>query len=77
MTIGFRMAEELLNQTKAMYDGVLDIADELILVDARHVKSEGMTKFRNILKRLRTEIIVSYVYHNNKYAFVFVFLFVI
>ena len=54
------MAEELLKQTKAKYDGILDIANELILVDARQVRSEGMTSLRNALKRIRKEIIVSY-----------------
>ena len=59
LTLGNRKAKELLEETKTTYDGILDIADELILVDAREERSEGMTRLRNVLKRLRMEIVVS------------------
>ena len=53
------MASNYLQEARTLFKGILEIEDELILVDARNEKSEGFEVLKNVLKKLREEIIVS------------------
>ena len=52
-----------------MFDGILDIADEVIVVNAKDDQCEGMNTLKEILKNRRDEIAVS------ELSFVLVFVF--
>ena len=56
---GERIAKNLLRRAREMFDGILDITDDVILVNAKDDSSEGVKALKEILKSRRDEIAVS------------------
>ena len=44
--------------SKDSFDGLLNIADDVVVLDARNEESSGLEKVKRIMKRLRKEITV-------------------
>ncbi|XP_072021491.1 death-associated protein kinase 1-like [Amphiura filiformis] len=54
---GKRAAEHLLRQSQKMFDGILDIEDSVIVVDARDVHCKGVESLKNVLKERKKCIV--------------------
>ena len=53
-------AEPLHSKCTQLFDGILDIDDEVIVMDARDTKSEGVARLKAVLKRRKENIIVGF-----------------
>ena len=56
---GERIARNLLRRAQIMFDGILDITDDVILVNAKDDSCKGIKTLKEILKNRRDEIAVS------------------
>ena len=52
--------ETLHTKCTKLFDGILDIDSEVIVLDARDTESEGMKRLKAVLKRRKENIIVGF-----------------
>ena len=53
-----------MSEAQKLFSDTLDIEETVVVVDARKGDSEGMTKLKEVLKKRREEMIVSYNLNN-------------
>ena len=66
--IGERQAMYLVRKAQRMFEGILDIADKVILVNAMDDVCQGMNALKEVLKKRRDEVAVRFFHlHFNRF----------